>query len=164
MDVKAKYKVTGDKKSLIKLVRPRVMQQLTELVNQTIDAYLEDLQSHMGTIEGSSAYAQKNLRWAPLDEETLEESPKFWYESGKAKKAIIVNMKFDSNGFQAFVGIPESSEAFQEVVWNELGFTPENGDKLVRRPLFLPLADIHKKELQSKIRSTIARTPIRVKI
>ena len=164
MDVKVRYKVNSNKQALLNLIRPQLLGKVETLVQRSVDAYLKDLERHMGTIPGSGAYTDTVVRWDALDETQLKQAPKFWVESGKAKRSISVNIQMDSNSIHAFVGISEGSEGYQEVLWNELGFTPENGDKLIRRPLFIPLADLHKAELQEQLRSLIGRQRIEVKI
>lgn len=164
MDINGRYTLKGDPSALLDSIRGPVMGQLEELVQAQVNAYLADLEKHMGPISGATGYSDGAISWDALDEDTLKESPKFWFESGKAKRSISVNIKLTANSITAFVGVSEGSEGYQEVLWNELGFTPENGDKLIRRALFVPLAEVHKAELQEKIYSAIGNATFHVEI
>jgi hypothetical protein len=163
MDVKVRYSITPSQASLRAKVLPQIMSQLESAVQTQVDAYLKDLENHMG-IHGGSAYADGKVRWDALDETQLKEAPRFWVESGKARRSVSVNMKVSNNTISAFVGVSSGSEGYQEVLWNELGFTPQNGDKLIRRPLFIPLADAHKAELQKKIRNLMSKMTVKAEI
>lgn len=164
MEITTKYRIKGSPEAFVRLVRPQIMAQLERVVQQQVNAYLNDLEKHMGGIEGSRAYTDGAVRWDALDETQLKEAPKFWIESGKAKRSISVNLKVEGSRINAFVGVSEGSEGYQEVLWNELGFTPENGDKLIRRPLFIPLAETHMAELRETLLSTLQNTSINVSI
>jgi len=164
VDVKISYEVTGSKAALTALVRPRVIRLMESVVRQTVDAYLRDLSQHMGGIMGDKPYSDGEVHWDALDQEQLEDHPRFWIESGKAKRSITANIKTTANSIDAFVGISEGSEGYQEVLWNELGFTPENGDKLIRRPLFIPLAETHLEELKKRIRESMSSQVINIRI
>ena len=164
MEVKIGYKIKGGQEAFAKLVRPQIMGQLETIIQQQVDSYLNDLESHMGSIDGSRAYTDTAVRWDALDETQLKEAPRFWIESGKARRSISVNMKVEGTKISAFVGVSEGSEGYQEVLWNELGFTPQNGDKLIRRPLFIPLAETHKAELRNTLQRTLQNTSIKVNL
>ena len=163
MDVKVKYSAKANGKALAAIVLPQIMSQLESAIQSQVDAYLKDLENHMG-IHGASAYADSKVRWDALDESQLEEAPRFWVESGAARRSIAVNMKVSDNSISAFVGVSAGSEGYQEVLWNELGFTPANGDKLIRRPLFIPLAEAHKAELQEKLQNMLGKMTVRTEI
>lgn len=164
MDVKINYRIKGSPTAFSNLIRTQVMPKLETAIQNQVDAYLNDLHRHMGSIPGDKAYTDTKVRWDALDETQLKEAPKFWIESGKAKRSVSVNIKVEGNSIQAFVGVSEGAEGYQEVLWNELGFTPENGDKLIRRPLFIPLAEVHKIELQNKLKSMLGKSTINVEI
>lgn len=164
MDIKTDYTIKLNKGAAVRKALPLVMQVLERAVQLQVDMYLTDLEKHMGFIHGAKPYSDEAVHWDALDAETLESSPKFWYESGKAKRSIAVNMKVEGNQVSAFVGISEGSEGYQEVLWNELGFTPKNGDKLIRRPLFLPLAEVHKAELQESVRAAMSNMQVTIRI
>lgn len=164
MDVKARYTVNISPEKFNKRIKPQLMAKVEALVVARVNAYIADLESHMGTIHGGVNHNEGRIHWDALDEETLEDSPKFWFQSGKAKNAIVVNLAVSGNKISAFVGVMSNSSAYKEVLWNEFGFTPEDGDKLIRRPLFIPLADFHKKELQEQINQTLRSQPITVEL
>lgn len=164
MEVRGTYKLTGNMNELAKKVKAKVLAQIEAIVQLQVNAYLADLESHMGVIQGGSSHTEKGINWQALDKETLQEGPLFWYKSGAAKNSIVVNLRVNREKIEVFVGVPSSSSAYQDVLWNELGFTPQNGDHLVRRPLFIPLADIHIKELQEKIYAELGKTKMTVEI
>ena len=164
MDVKTSYKFTGNTKALFRTVIPKIMIKVESLVQKEIESYLKDLEKHMGTIPGAQGYSDGSVSWEALDEETLEDSPKFWYQTGAAKNSIVVNLKVSETSIQAFVGVMEGSKGYKETLWNELGFTPKNGNRLIRRPLFLPLADIHKAELKAKLQRILGNSTVYVEI
>jgi hypothetical protein len=140
------------------------MLQLEGAIQKRVDLYVTDLERHMGGIHGGSAYSDGKVKWDALDDTQLKEAPRFWIESGRAKRSVSVNMKVEGNSIQAFVGVSEGADGYQEVLWNELGFTPANGDKLIRRPLFIPLAEVHKKELEGELRTMLQSGSIQVEI
>ena len=164
MELEIDYKLHGDISSLVKQVRPQIIARLEALVQSAVDAYLQDLTRHMGGIIGSGPYQDGKVSWDALEETQLKEAPRFWVESGKARSSVTVNIKVSDTEINAFVGISEGAEGYEEVLWNELGFTPENGDKLIRRPLFIPLAETHKVELQNKINNQIRGSKISIRI
>ena len=164
MELAIEYKLSGDMSGLLKKVRPQIMARIESVVRSTVDSYIADLERHMGGIHGASPYSDGKVSWDALDETQLKEAPRFWVESGKAKRSVSVNVKLTDRSIKAFVGISEGAEGYQEVLWNELGFTPENGDKLIRRPLFLPLAEAHKAELQQRLNSLISSYKITIRI
>lgn len=164
MELRASYGLRGDPKKIIERVKPQILQQIEGLVQEAVNAYLDELAEHMGNIPGTSSYTDADVSWQPLDEETLKTDPKFWYKTGRAAKSIVVNMSVTGDRIRAFAGIPSSSDAIQEVLWNELGFTPSNGDKLVRRPLFIPVAERQLAELNTKLRETLRNARLRVEI
>jgi len=163
MDVKVDYSITSIPKSLRQRIMTQVMVKVEAAISNQVDLYLMDLQRHMGGVHGGSPYSDGKVRWDALDETQLKEAPRFWIESGKAKRSISVNMKVGPDSVRAFVGISEGAEGYQEVLWNELGFTPQNGDKLIRRPLFIPLAEAHIKELNQALQQTLQNTVIHVR-
>ncbi len=163
MDVKVSYKVTNTA-GLLKQILPEILPKVEALVTAEIDAYLDDVAAHMGLVYGGSDYTDGRIKWEALDTETLERSPRFWYDSGQAKQAVTVGMQVTDNGIQAFVGIASTSSAYDQALWNELGFTPHNSDHLIRRPLFLPLADEHKSALQEKMKRALSRMTINISV
>lgn len=156
MDIVIRSRIIGDKTAIKQQVLTLAMSKIQAVVIQEAEAYLLDLQKHMGVIEGSGPYSDKAVRWSALDKESLEKEATFWYESGAAKKALVIKISTDGNRITAFTGIQKGSSAYDEVLWNELGFTPGNSDRLIRRPLFFPLADVHKAELNKRLNSTLA--------
>lgn len=164
MDLKVNYKLTGSTNSIAKRVRAQVLTRIESLVQTAVDSYIGDLEKHMGGIHGASPYADGKVSWDALEDTQLKEAPRFWVESGKAKQSISVNLKVSDSSVSAFVGISAGAPGYQEALWNELGFTPANGDKLIRRPLFIPLAETHRAELQSKLTTMLAGTRISVRI
>lgn len=164
MDVKVNYSIKLNPKSFGNALKAKVMTRIESAVRNQVDAYLTDLERHMGGVHGGRPYKDGKVSWDALDETQLKEAPKFWIESGKAKRSISVNLQMEGNSINAFVGVSSGAEGYQEVLWNELGFTPQNGDKLIRRPLFIPLAEVHKAELQEKLRSMLQNTTIRMEI
>ncbi len=150
--------------ALEKGIRGKLMPILTDLVKDHVDNYLDDLQKHMGRISGRRDYVDGNISWKALDEESLEDGPKFWYESGAVKQAITVNMQIRGNRAQAFVGIRENSPVYEKALWNELGFTPEDGDRLIRRPLFFPLSFEHEAILNDRLLLAFKNKTMRIRI
>jgi len=145
---------------VIKLLMPKVI----TIVKEEIDLYLQDLEKHMGRISGAASYTGDGLHWEELDDESLEDSPTYWYKTGKAKQSISVNLQVHEDGVSAFVGIAENAPGYQEALWNELGFTPRNGDTIVRRPLFFPLAEEHKAIIEARLRKSLISKPITLEI
>jgi hypothetical protein len=164
MELRLDYTVTGSMKAIFAKVKPKIMLQLERLIQGQVDDYLNDLEKHMGSITGDKPFSDNAVHWDALDEKQLEESPRFWIESGKAKRSVAVNLQVNDNSIKAFVGVSEGSEGYQDVLWNELGFTPKNGDKLIRRPLFIPLAELHIAELKGKIKGSMTKMTINVGI
>ena len=163
MDIEVEYKVTN-LEAILPQIYARMMPRLVEVVQAQVDLYLQDLAKHMGLIAGSTDYTSGSLHWEALDEETLAESPKFWYDTGKAKHSLSVNIQVNENMIHAFAGIAENAPGYQEALWNELGFTPRNGDTIVRRPLFFPLAEEHLFQLHEQIRQALAAQTIELEI
>lgn len=163
MELEIDYELTN-LKGLQRRIISHVMPKLVTLVETQVDLYLQDLSKHMGTISGVSDYSSGLLHWQALDEETLEDAPKYWYKTGKAKQSISVNLQVSDDTITVFAGIAEHAPGYQEALWNELGFTPRNGDTLVRRPLFFPLAAEHTDILQGRISENLASQTIVVEI
>ena len=163
MDIEIEYRVTN-LKAILPKVYAKLMPKLLEVVQMQVDLYLQELAKHMGVIPGTSDYTGDGLHWEALDDATLEDSPKFWYNTGRAKQSISVNVRAQGNVVTAFAGIAENAPGHQEALWNELGFTPRNGDTIVRRPLFFPLAEEHLHVLQEQIRDALASQTIVLEI
>ena len=163
MEIEIDYSLTN-LEAIKPLVLKKLMPKIVEIVQGQVDLYLQDLEKHMGVISGVSDYTGSGLHWQALDEETIEDAPKYWYKTGKAKRSIAVNIQLTEDSVQAFVGIAENAPGYQEALWNELGFTPRNGDTIVRRPLFFPLAEEHLDIVKEKIKKSIAAQTLVVEI
>lgn len=164
MDISVKYKLKGDLRKLMGPVRKQVIAKLEPVVKGVVEEYIAELEAHMGTIPGATAYKDEEVSWAPLSIQPDKPRQKFWYETGETANAVIVNMRVSEKGISVFAGIPKTSKAFDKALWNELGFMPQDGDHLVRRPLFIPLAESHIEELNKRIADCVKNTDLRVTV
>lgn len=163
MDIKIAYSVSGDKTRLLSAIQNRVIMAVTEVLTKSIDNYISDLTARMGNIEGSVTYTDKAVRWTALEEDSLKEENTFWYESGEVKNSLTMGVQVSNNTVRAFAGIPRTSDQYLKAIWNELGFSTSDG-KLVRRPLFIPLAELHLVEINKNLQVTLRQMKLEVKI
>lgn len=164
MEVRVDYKIKGSTRSLLESVRKQVTAKVEGIVKSVIEEYITELEQHMGSIPGAAAYRDELVSWAPLSLKPDETGHKFWYETGETARAVVVNIRVSEKGVRIFAGIPSSSHAYDKALWNELGFTPQDGDHLIRRPLFIPVAEAHTEELRKRISDYVKSTKIRVSV
>lgn len=164
MEVRIDYRVKGSTNSLLESVRKQVTAKVEDIVKSVVEEYISELEQHMGNIPGASAYKDEHVAWAPLELEPEEVGHKFWYETGETARAVVVNIRVTEKGVRIFAGIPSTSHAYEKALWNELGFTPQDGDHLIRRPLFIPVAEAHSEELRKRITDYVKTTKIRVSV
>lgn len=162
MDVSLSYKVRMNSKEILAKIKPKVMNLVESAVKSTVDNYLKDLEAHLGTISGSADYTDSEVAWEKLDPQANND--KFWYRTGGVAKAVVVNIKVSDDGVKVFVGVPEGSASYNKAMWNELGFTPADGDGLIRRPVFLPLAENHVAELVRRLKELTSKMQLRVTV
>jgi hypothetical protein len=105
-----------------------------------IDEYMENLHEAIGTIPGNAPTIMAGSNWTALSM-PYGRSKNFWYESGELDGCIAVMLNETPTGMNVVAGVPADSPAYMEAIWNEFGFYPRNSHKLIRRPLFVPLAE-----------------------
>mgnify|MGYP005838949967 CR=1 FL=1 len=164
MDLKISYSIPPNKvESAMKKAHAKALTTIKGLVDDTVNNYLTELGEHMGVIPGDSAHVEGGVVWKKLDEYSLEKDRTFWYESGEAKDEIIVAVTSSGDSISAFAGIPSSSPAYQKVLWNEFGFTTKSGE-LIRRPLFEPLAEEHKQQLNERLGAMMRTLKLKIEV
>lgn len=163
MDINISYKISGNKDKFLAAVQGKIITAVTEVLTKSIDGYISELMARMGSIPGGSVYTDKAVRWQALDEESLKEEGTFWYESGGVSESLVMGIQVNGSTVKAFAGIPKTSEHYLKALWNELGFSTSDG-KLVRRPLFIPLAEIHLAEVNKNLQATLRQLRLEVKV
>lgn len=138
----------------------QVLQQAVELVQQTVNNYLLDLEKHIGKIPGTGS---SDLGWQPLDPDT-EAGHKFWYETGAVAQHIISKVIIKGDRIIAIAGLPEGAPGYQEALWNEFGWSPHGTSKVVRRALFIPLAEHHLRELNEQLAQKFSNIKVKIRI
>lgn len=164
MEVRLDYRLKGDTSGLIKSIKSHVISKLEAIIKDVVEEYITELEQHMGSIPGAAAYRDEHVAWAPLELEPDETGHKFWYETGETARAVVVNIRVSKGSITVFAGIPSSSHAYDKALWNELGFMPQDGDHLIRRPLFIPVAEAHSEELRRRITEYVKTTKLRVSV
>lgn len=164
MDVSLSYKIRMNPKEILAKIRPKVMRLVETAVKNTVDNYLKDLEAHLGTIPGATGYTDSEVSWEKLDLEADEAGNKFWYRSGGVARSVVVNIRVSDDGVRVFAGVPKGSASYNKALWNELGFTPADGDGLIRRPVFMPLAENHIEELVRRLRELTNKMQLRVTV
>jgi len=76
---------------------------------------------------------------------------KLWHESGELEGEITVTVELINGQIRLFVGVLKSSATYDKALWNEFGFHNSDG-KVVRRPLFTPLAEKYTAELAQRVK------------
>jgi hypothetical protein len=142
-----------DLKQKIESSLEQVLQQVAMLAQNTINEYIEELEMSMGV-------TSPKLGWAPLH----EGDTKFWYKTGAVASHIIASIKIEKNHIHAVAGLPSNVPGYKEAIWNEFGWTPHGTNKLVKRPLFIPLAEIHLRELNLRLRTKFSRIKLKIRI
>ena len=142
-------------KQISKALQP-VFDEILKEVEITINNYLEDLKASMGST--SSKYG-----WMPLIE-AEDQDDKFWFKTGKTEQELYVSLKVEGNKIIAKAGLPSSSERYQVALWNEFGWHTGTKGKLVKRPLFIPLAEQHIAELNTKLSNLIKSKKLHIRI
>lgn len=143
-------------KTKIQAVLQQVLQQAVSLVQTTVDNYLADLESHIGV-------TSSNLPWAPLEPDK-EQDGRFWYETGAVAENLVVKVTVENGRIRAVAGLPSSAPGYQEAIWNEFGWMPQNSTKLVRRALFVPLAEHHIDTLNTTLSERFSNLKLNVRI
>ena len=134
--------------------------QLQPVITQTVDAYLLELRAHMGHIPGTNDYSDEDVKW----EELKDTEGNFWYETGAAANSIVIKTVPYRKGFKILIGIPPGAPGYNEAMWNEFGWHPKNGEKLVRRALFIPLGEDHLRTLTQRLQKVVSKYTIRIKV
>jgi hypothetical protein len=140
-----------------------VLLQTVPIVQQTVNNYLKDLEARIGKIPGTSGFSDVDLRWEPLDEDT-ESGHRFWYETGAVATHIIAKVVVDKNIIKAVVGLPKGAPGYREALWNEFGWTPHNSSRVVRRALFVPLAEHNLRELNVLLQQRFSKLKLRIRV
>lgn len=130
--------------------------QAANLAQEAVDAYLMDLEAHIGV-------TSSELPWAPLEPDK-DQDGKFWYETGAVAENLIVRVTMENGRIHAVAGLPSTAAGYQEALWNEFGWTPRNSAKLVRRALFVPLAEHHISELNKTLNERFSRLKLNIRV
>ena len=125
------------------------------LVQEAVDTYVKDLERNMGV-------SSPSLGWMPLDPDSSDD--KFWYETGSTSSSLVSSVSIAGNKIIARAGLPSSAEHYQEALWNEFGWMPRNSTKLIRRALFIPLAEMQLRELNTKLTALFSNTRLSIKV
>lgn len=131
----------------------KALQQTTALAENTINNYLLDLERHIG---GTTT----DMGWQPL----AEGDTKFWYETGAVASHIISKITIEKNRIHVVAGLPKGVPGYQEALWNEFGWTPHGTSKVIRRALFVPLAEYHIKELNTLLHEKFSKIKLNIRI
>lgn len=164
MDVSVRYKVRMDTRRALERIKPKVMGLVESAVKDVVNEYIKELENHLGTIPGAADYTDADVSWKKLDLEADEASRKFWYKTGGVARSVVVNMRVSDTGIRLFAGVPKDSTHYDKALWNELGFTPKDGDELIRRPVFVPLAEEHVDELLRRLRELTKNIRLQVMV
>lgn len=121
-----------------------IIANLEPVVISVVDQYVSKLKSAMGGINTAG--------WMPL----TKGDSKFWHETGGLENAIAVAFQVTTTGISIVAGIAPDSPHYDKAVWNEFGFYPQDSDRLIRRPLFEPLAELQVIELNALIRKNFS--------
>lgn len=127
--------------------------KVTDMAQDTINNYLEELSIYMGV-------SSPKLGWAPL----TPGDDKFWYKTGNVANHIMSKITIEKNRIHVVAGLPSGSPGYQEALWNEFGWTPHGTSKVVRRALFMPLAEQHLKELNEKLHDKFSKIRLNIRI
>lgn len=160
MDVTIRYAVRNPAEA-IERAKPVILNRLVELVQQTVDEFLAELGGYIGS-SGTADKVDGVVDWQALTPAEGNDY-KFWHESGELASEIVSGVVITDDGIRAFAGLPAEAASFQKALWNELGFTPNDGE-FTRRALFMPLSEIHQEELQNRLRSAFTNNVIRIAI
>lgn len=133
-----------------------IFDEVLKEVESTVNSYLEDLKIAMGST--NSKYG-----WMPLIE-AEDQDDKFWFKTGKTEQELYVSISIEGNKIKAKAGLPSSSERYQIALWNEFGWHAGTKGKLVKRPLFIPLAEQHVAELNTKLSNIIKNRKLHIRI
>ena len=155
--------VTDKLEKVIDKAKNDILAIAVQLVQETIDNYVNDLHSYMGLEAGETGYSDREVSWAPLDLESDQDS-KFWYESGTTAGNIVSKVVVDGNKIYAMAGLPSESEGYKEALWNEFGWSPHGSSKIVRRALFVPLSEYHLRELNILLQERIGTIKMKIRI
>lgn len=164
MDVTLNYKVRLNAKAALEKARPKVLKLIESTVRDVVDGYIKELEEHIGTIPGVADYTDTEVSWSRLDLDADELNRKFWYRTGGVAKSVVVNLRVSNEGVKVFAGIPKGSAHYNKALWNELGFVPQDGDELIRRPVFIPLSDEHMQELMRRLRELTKNMKLQVTV
>ena len=152
-----------DKEAVRKQLEKAIQSTLAQaavLAQDTINAYLLDLEQHIGKIPGTNT---SDLGWQPLDQ---HEDPghTFWYKTGNVASHIISTITIDKNRIHVVAGLPSGAPGYQEALWNEFGWTPHGTHRVVRRALFVPLAEHHLLELNAKLHEQFSKMKLKIRV
>lgn len=128
--------------------------QLQPVIMQAVDAYLKDLKGHMGSP------TDQGMGW----EELKEPDTKFWYKTGSVANHLVIKTIPYKNGFKILAGLPPGSPGYKEALWNEFGWHPQSGEKLIRREVFVPLGEDHLRELLELLQREVSKFKIKIKV
>lgn len=128
--------------------------QAVPIVQEAINKYLEDLEMHIGK-------ASSDLGWSPLKDTT---DRKYWYETGAVASHIVSRISIEGNRILAVAGLPQSAPGYKEALWNEFGWSPHGTTKVVRRALFIPLAEYNVRELNVLLKKRFATMKLNIKV
>lgn len=140
-------------KHKVEIALQQALQQAAILAQNTINDYIEELENYMGV-------TSPKLGWAPLH----EGDDKFWYKTGAVAQHITASISIDKNRVHAVAGLPSSAPGYKEAIWNEFGWTPHGTSKIVRRALFIPLAEVQLIELNSELRNKFSKMKLNIRI
>jgi hypothetical protein len=127
--------------------------QVVDLAQNTMNEYIENLEMYMGV-------TSPKLGWAPLH----EGDTKFWYKTGTLREHLVSKITIEKNRIHVVAGVPHGAPGYQEALWNEFGWTPHGTSKVVRRPLFIPLAEEQLKELNALLQQKFSRLKLNIRI
>lgn len=134
-------------------VLQNALSQATILAQDAMNAYIENLEEYMGV-------TSPKLGWAPLH----EGDTKFWYKTGALRGHLVSKVTIEKNRIHVVAGIQSGAPGYQEAIWNEFGWTPHGTSKVVRRPLFIPLAEEQLRELNMLLKQKFSNMKLNIRV
>jgi hypothetical protein len=137
-----------------------LVMQMEPTITSAIDMYVKDLHSIIGGISSNSSAEVLGVMWKPLQ----KKGKTFWFETGEVENAIAVGYKVTATGVQVIAGVSPDSPAYDKTLWNEFGFYPHDSDRLIRRPVFEPLATEQVRELNNLIKKSFSKLKVTIQL
>ena len=145
---------------MVEEIRQKVEQAVQQVLQMAAIQAQNTINSYIAELEASMGVTSPKLGWAPLH----EGDDKFWYKTGTVASHITASIHISKNHIHAVAGLPGHAPGYQEALWNEFGWTPHGTHKVVRRPLFVPLAEMQLRDLNDRLHKQFSTMKLKIRI